>query len=144
LFIDSFGAAGKTVDLLVENSLFSNNSAASPTASIISRQTSLTNATIQGNTFTNSDGAGVNFDMVSSGASAFARLNLGGDGADRNTASAGTGEFRLHELLGSDFDLFEQADTVNDLRNTGTVVTDPNDAAFDDDPVAPPLPTVPN
>jgi hypothetical protein len=144
LFIDSFGAAGKTVKLLLEDSALNNNSAASPTAVIIARQTSLMEATIQGNTFTNADGAGVNFDMTSSGAAAFARLNLGGDGTDRNTAAAGTGEFRLHELLGSDFDVFERDDTFNDLRNTGTVVTDPNDAAFDDLPTAPTLPTVPN
>jgi hypothetical protein len=144
LFIDAFGATGKTIDLLVEDSAFLNNSATSPTADITSRDTSLMNATVQGNTFTNSNGAGVNFNITSSGASAFMRLNLGGDGADRNTAAGGTGEFRLHELLGSDFDVFMRDDTFNDLRNTGTVVTDPNDAAFDDLPVAPPLPTVPN
>jgi hypothetical protein len=143
LFIDSFGAAGKTVDILVEDSLFSNSDATSPTAAIISRETSLMNATVQGNTFTNSDAAGVNFDIRSSGAAAFVRLNLGGDGADRNMASAGLQEYRLHELLGSDFDVFLRDDTFNDLRNSGTVVTDPNDAAFDDLPIAPPLPTVP-
>jgi hypothetical protein len=143
LFIDSFGAAGKTVDLLVTGSLFNNDSAGSPTASITSRQTSLMNATIQNNTFTNANPAGVNFDITSSGAAAFMRLNLGGSGTEVNLAASGTGEFRLHELLGSDFDVFERDDTFNDLRNTGTVVTDPNDAAFDDLPVAPPLPTVP-
>jgi hypothetical protein len=144
LFIDSFGAAGKTVQLLVQDSLFDNNSAGSPTAVIIARETSLMEATIQGNTFTNANGAGVNFDITSTGAAAFMRLNLGGTGGDRNTASAGTGEFRLHELLGSDFDVFERDDTFNDLRNTGTVVTDPNDAAFDPLLTAPTLPTVPN
>lgn len=143
LFIDSAGGSGKTVNLLVEDSTFLNNSAASATADITARQTSLMNATIQGNTFTNSNAAGDNYNMTSNGAAAFMRLNLGGDGADRNTAAGGTGTYQLHELVASDFDVFEKDDTFNDLRNTGTVVTDPNDAAFDDLPVAPPLPVVP-
>ncbi len=143
LFIDSAGASGKTFNLLVEDSTFSNNSAASPTADITARQTSLMNNTIQGNTFTNSNGAGGNVAITSNGAAAFMNLNLGGDGADRNTASGGTGEYVLSELVGSDFNVFERDDTFANLRNTGTVVPLPNAGAFDDLPVAPPLPTVP-
>ncbi len=143
LFIDSAGASGKTFNLLVEDSTFTNNSAGSASADITARQTSLMNATIQGNTFTNANAAGLNYNMTSNGAAAFMRLNLGGDGTDRNTAAAGLGEYHLHELAGSDFDVFLKDDTFNDLRNTGHVVPDPNAAAFDDLPTAPPLPAVP-
>jgi len=143
IFIDSAGASGKTFTMLIADNTFLNNSATSATADITARQTSLMNATIQGNTFTNSNGAGDNVNITSNGAAAFMRLNLGGAGADRNTAAGGTGTYQLHELAGSDFDVFEKADTFNNLRNTGTVVTDPNDAAFDDLLTAPPLPIVP-
>jgi hypothetical protein len=143
LFIDSAGGSGKTFNLLVEDSTFSNNSATSPTADITARQTSLMNNTIQGNTFTNSNAGGVNVNITSNGAAAIMNLNLGGTGADRNTAAGGTGTYDLHELAGSDFNVFERDDTFNDLRNTGTVVTDPNDAAFDNLLIAPTLPTVP-
>ena len=142
LLIDSAGASGKTFNLLVEDSSFANNSAGNAATSITAEQTSLMNATIQGNTFLNS-GAGQNFDIVSDGAAAFMRLNLGGTGADANIAAAGTGNFDLHELNGSDFKVFEKTDTFGNLRNTGTVVPDPSAAAFDDLLVAPPLPTVP-
>lgn len=143
LLIDSAGASGKTFTMLIADSSFANNSATNASADITARQTSLMNATVQGNTFTNSSGAGDNFNITSNGAAAFMRLNLGGTGADRNTAAGGTGTYQLHELAASDFDVFEKTDTFNDLRNTGTVVTDPNDAAFDDLLVAPPLPVVP-
>ncbi|MCC7475806.1 MAG: hypothetical protein IT425_10445 [Pirellulales bacterium] len=143
LLIDSAGASGKTFNLSVQDSTFSNNSAGNAAASITAEQTSLMNATIQGNTFLNSNGAGQNFDIVSDGASAFMRLSLGGTGADANLASGGTGNFDLHELNSSDFDVFEKTDTFGNLKNTGTIVTDPGDAAFDDLPTAPTLPTVP-
>jgi hypothetical protein len=143
LFIDSFGGTGKTIDMNIQDSMFANNSATSVTTDIRARDTTLMNATIQGNQFTNSAGGGVNFDMSSSGASAFVRLNLGGAGADSNDAVAGVGEFRLHELLGSDFDVFEAADTFAGLRNADPVIPDPNPVAFDDMATPPPLPTVP-
>jgi hypothetical protein len=143
LFISSSGANGKTFNLLVEDSLFTNNSATASTADITAASTSLMNNTIQGNTFTNANVGGVNVNITSNGATAVMNLNLGGDTTDRNTASGGTGEFRVHELVGSDFNVFERDDTFNDLRNTGTVVTDPNDAAFDDLATPPTLPTVP-
>jgi hypothetical protein len=143
LFIDSFGGTGKTIDMNIQDSTFSNNTATSATADIRARDTTLMNATIQGNTFTNSAGGGVNFDMSSSGASAFVRLNLGGAGVDQNNATGGVEEFRLHELLGSDFDVFEAADTFAGLRNADPVIPDPNAAAFDNLAAPPPLPTVP-
>jgi hypothetical protein len=140
LLIDSAGASGKTVNLLVENSTFLNNSAASATADITAEQTSLMNATIQGNTFMNSN-AGDNFNITSNGGAAFMQLNLGGTGADRNTAAGGTATYQLHEDAGSDFDVFEMADTFGNLRNTGTV--NGNGGTYDNLLVAPPLPVVP-
>jgi hypothetical protein len=142
LFIDSFDATGKTIDLNVQDSTFSNNSAASPTADITARGTTLLNATVQGNTFTNLDAAGLNFDMTSDGASAFVVLNLGGTGVDQNVAAAGLQQYRLEELNGSDFDVFMLAPTLAGTRNVGTVNDEPN-GALQDAPTAPPTPTVP-
>ena len=147
LLIDSAGASGKTFNLLVQDSAFANNSLGFATVDITARQTSLMNATVQGNTFTNSNAGGQNYDMTSDGAAAFMRLNLGGAGADRNTAAGGQGEYDLHVLNGSDFDVFDKTNLFNNTLNTGTVVPDLNAAAFGDLgnlPVnAPTLPMVP-
>ena len=143
LLIDSAGSSAKTVNLLVQNSAFSNSSAASPTVAITAEQTSLMNNTVQGNTFANSNAGGVNYSTTTNGAAASMILDLGGSGTDRNTASGGLVEYDLHSLGGSTFTLFDKTNTLNNTRNVGTVVPDPNAAAFGDTAVAPPLPTVP-
>jgi hypothetical protein len=126
--------------MLVEDSSFSNTSATAA-GNFLANGNVLWNATIQGNTFDNA-GAGEDFEMESVAAQSRVRLNLGGDAsADFNTA-AGSGDFVLTETAG-DFDVFERDDTFNNLRNNGNVVPLPNAAAFDDSPVAPPLPPVP-
>jgi hypothetical protein len=140
LSISTTGGTSKTVTMLVEDSSFSNTSATAA-ADFVANGNALWNATIQGNTFDNA-GAGEDFEMESVAAQSRIRLNLGGDAAaDFNTA-AGSGDFVLTETAG-DFDVFERDDTFNNLRNNGNVVPLPNAAAFDDSPVAPPLPPVP-
>ncbi len=140
LSITTSGATFKTIDLLVQDSVFSNNSL-STAANFLSSGNTLYNATIQGNSFDDANAGGSDFMMASNGAQARIRLNLGGDvAADFNTP-AGVGQFELFENGGSDFDLFRRDDTFNNLRNNGTV--DGNGGTYDDSPVAPPLPPVP-
>ncbi len=148
LAITTSGGTAKTIDLLVEEGLFSNSSAASPAANFLSSGNTLMNATIRQNTFDNADAAGSDFTMTATGAQARIRLNLGDDDPARFNNAAGNGEYNLIEDAGADFDVFELTDTFGGMRNIGTVVPQspagvPNAAAFDDSPVAPPLPTVP-
>jgi hypothetical protein len=148
LSITSSGGSAKTIDLLVEEGLFSNSSPTNPAANFVSSGNTLLNATIRDNTFDNADAAGSDFTMTASGAQARIRLNLGDDDPARFNNAAGNGEFNLIEDAGADFDVFDRADTFAGLRNTGTVVPQspagiPNAAAFDDSPVAPPLPIAP-
>ena len=150
LSITTAGGTAKTVDLLVEDSMFSNGSAASPAANFLSGGNTLMNATIEGNTFANADAAGSDFTMTANGAQARIRLKLGdADPAGFNTAG-GNGEFNLIEDGAADFDVFEKDATfppMNDRNNGAVVPQSPagvvNAAAFDDSPVAPPLPVVP-
>jgi hypothetical protein len=140
LLINSNTSGAANSKLLVEDSFFTSTSA-TPTADIRSQGGTSMDATIQGNTFTNL-GAGVAYDMRSNGASAHILLNLGGTGADQNSAGGKT--FELHELGGSDFDIFERdATIITDSRNIGAVNTDPSDAEFDNSTTAPLLPTPP-
>jgi hypothetical protein len=143
LSITTAGATGKTIDILVEESNFSNSSAAGPAANFTSSGNTLMNATIRDNMFDNADAAGSDFTMTANGAQGRIRLNLGDDDPALFNTAAGNGEFNLLEAGGADFDVFEKDDTFNNLRNNGTVVPIPNAAAFDDAPVAPPLPVVP-
>jgi hypothetical protein len=140
LSITTSGATFKTIDLLVADSAFSNNSL-STTANFQSSGNTLMNATIQGNAFDDANAGGSDFTMASNGAQGRIRLNLGGDAAaDFNTA-AGVGQYELFENGGSDFDVFEMTDTFANLRNNGTV--DGNGGTYDNSAVAPPLPIVP-
>jgi hypothetical protein len=143
LFIDSTGSASKTIDLLIEDSAFFSATNAIAAADIRSRTNTTMNATIIGNMF-DAPGAANDFDMRTDTATGRIRLKLGDeDAADMNTAGGGGGTFIVRELAG-DFDIFEVNETVTlDSRNQGAVNTDPNDAAFDNLPVAPPLPTLP-
>ena len=142
LLINSSGATGKTVNLLVQDSSFANNSAGSATADITAQQTTIMNQTVQGNTFTNS-GAGTNYSTTATGAAAVMNLNLGVRSADRNTAAGGLAEYDLHNLSGATFNVFDKTDTFANTQNTGTVVPDPNAAAFGNLATPPTLPTVP-
>jgi hypothetical protein len=138
LAISTSGAAFKTVNLLVADSTFTNDSA-SPASNITSGGNAQLNATIQGNTFTNNTGS--DFLMTASGAQGRILLNLGGDtAADFNTAG-GTGNFDLTNSAGV-FNVFEKTATFppNNARNTGTVVPT---GAINDSATAPPLPTGP-
>jgi hypothetical protein len=143
LNIDSTGGTAKRVDLLVEDSSFTNTSAVEQAGSFEMNGNILFNATIQGNTFDDSTSGGGDFFMFAEGAQSRIRLNLGGDDPDDFNTAAGTGDFVIEEDVGADFDVFERDDTFAGLRNNGTVVPLPNAAAFDDSPVAPPLPVVP-
>ncbi len=148
LSITTSSASAKTIDLLVEEGNFSNSNAANPAANFLSSGNTLMNATIEANTFSNSNGAGSDFTMTATGALARIRLKLGdADPANFNSA-AGNGDFNLVEDLGADFDVFELTETFLNNRNNDTVAPQSpagvaNPAAFQDSPVAPPLPTVP-
>jgi hypothetical protein len=145
LSITSSGGA-KQIDLLVEESTFDNNSAAATAAEFIANGTTLLNATIRDNVFTNA-GAGDDFVMRAAGTTSDVRLNLGDDSpALFNSA----GEYVLIEDLGgADFQLFDRNDTLAGLRNNGTVSPESpagvaNPGAFTDmGATPPPLPTVP-
>ncbi len=142
LFIDTFDATNKDVKILVEDSMFVSNGV-SAAADIRSRGNTLMNLTVQGNTF-DSINAPNDLDIRSSGAQARMRLNLGGDDPSDFNSATGAGTMIVRELAGSDFRIFEVTETiVNDTRNFDPVDSDPNDAAFGNLPVPPPLPTVP-
>ena len=145
LSITTSGASAKTITLLIEEGVFGNNSATNAAASFLSGGNTLMNATIRGNTFDNGNAAATtsDFTMAATGAQARIRLNLGDDDPSLFNTAAGAQEFNLVEAAGADFDVFEKTDTFAGLRNNGTVVPDPNAAAFDDSAVAPPLPVVP-
>lgn len=141
LSITTAGATFKTIDLLVEDSVFSNSSA-DPGVEFLSAGNTLMNATIRSNVFDNA-GAGTDFAIDANGAQARIRMNLGGDvAADFNTA-AGSGDYQVTVAGGATFDVFDRDDTFNDLRNNGDVVPNPNAGAFNNTAVAPPLPVVP-
>jgi hypothetical protein len=143
LAITAGSAAANSTRFLVSNSNFTNNSAASSTATITSQGATAMDITVQGNQFTNNNAGGSPFDMATNSAGSSILLNLGGTGAQKNSANAGAGAFTLHEFAG-DFNIFEKnATVVTDTKNNGAVNTDPNDAAFDDSVTAPTLPAVP-
>lgn len=149
LSITSSGTTAKTVQLFIDGTsiqnTFSNDSGVvgRATANFLSGGNTLYQATIQGNNFANTDAGGSDFDMTAMGASARMRLNLGGDEAEEKNTAGGVGDFNLIEVPGADFDVFELDDTFNNLRNNGTVVPDPNAAAFEPLPTPPPIPPVP-
>ena len=136
-------ARGETFNLLVEDSAFSNNSAASPTADITGPPDFTHEQYDSGQRVHELQRRWWKRRYHLEWCAAFMNLNLGGNGADRNTASGGTSEYVLSELVGCRLNVFERDDTFANLRNTGTVVPLPNPAAFDDLPIAPTLPTVP-
>jgi hypothetical protein len=139
LFIDTTGSP--TVRMLVQDSVFSNSSAQSA-AEILGGNTSVSNVTVQGNTFTNT-GAGDEFTATSSDNAQY-NLNLGGTGADKNTAT-GAGDFVLTENGASAFGVLDKTNTYNNTRNNGNVTPNPNAAIGDlgTDPSAVPLPNFP-
>ena len=143
LSITAASAAANTERFLITGSNFTNNSLGSSTANIVSQGATAMDITVQSNQFTNNNAGGSPFDMATNGAASSILLNLGGTGAQKNSANGGAGAFTLHEFAG-DFNIFEKnATVVTDTKNNGAVNTDPNDAAFDDSATAPTIPTVP-
>jgi len=142
LMIEASGATAKTFNLLVEGSTFHNNSGTDATAEISALQSTTMNATVRANTFQNL-GAANNYVTTSDGAAVVMNLSLGGTSTDKNVATGGLAEYRLNELNGSDFNVFDKTNTFNNTRNTGTVNPQPNAAAFDDLATPPTLPTIP-
>jgi hypothetical protein len=119
----------KTINFLMQDNTFQNTSAQT-TVDIESESGTLLNATILDNTFTNSGGGEGFFIEAENGGDVV--LNLGGNTSD---------VYRLREEAGSNFTVFERTATIiNETRNTGPVITDPNDAAFTEAPTAPPTP----
>ncbi len=140
LSITTSGATFKTIDLLVQDSQFNNNSA-SPAGNFLSSGNTLLNATVQGNVFDDANVGGSDFTMEANGAQARILLNLGGDvAADFNTA-AGQGDYELFQNGGSTFNLFERDNTFANTRNNGTVNT--NGGTYGNSATTPPLPPVP-
>jgi hypothetical protein len=102
------------------------------------------NATIFDNDFTNSNAAvtGEEF-LIEASDGGDIVMNLSGNSANSGGAPDGDGVFRLVEVqaVGSVFSIFERdATIITETRNTGTVITVPDDAAFDSAPTAPPTP----
>lgn len=139
LFVST--TVGANNKLLVQDSHFTNNSGTTATAVLNGSGTSTSFTTVQGNTFTN-NGAGDNYAMTSSD-TATIDLNLGGTGADMNTATGGNVQYLLTETVGSTFQVFDTTNTFNNTRNNGTVNPQPNAGAFTNLGTAPALPTVP-
>jgi hypothetical protein len=119
----------KTINFLMQDNTFQNTSN-QVTVDIESESGTLLNATILDNTFTNS-GAGEGF-FIEADNGGDVVLNLGGNTSD---------VYRLREEAGSNFTIFERTATIiNETRNTGDVIEDPNEAAFGEAAAAPPTP----
>lgn len=133
LEFNTSGGSGKTVNLLVDDSTFTNNST-DAAASFTANGAGTVNATITDNTFTNNDAAtGRALAMTSVNPASTIRLNLNNNNAVNVNASA---EYLLTETAG-DFRIQDLA-TV-DARNNGDIEFVPNQAAFTNDPG--PIPT---
>ncbi len=124
-------AAINTVNFQLADNVFTNTSAASPTAGIDAGGGTTLNSTIDSNAF-NNNGGGPQFTMDSNGANTTIRLSL-----LQNTANGATGTYTLEENAG-DFRVFDLIDTFGDLNNQGNV-TSSNEFNFSDDPG--PIPT---
>jgi hypothetical protein len=134
-------ATSKTINLLLDDNTFENASAnaTNDTVNILAEDGTTLNATIFDNMFANTVAAGDEFDITANTATANIQLNLSGNSANSG-GGTGNGEFDLHVLGGATFDIFEKDDTINNVRNDGTVVPDPNAAAFGDATSPPPTP----
>ncbi|MBA4106158.1 MAG: hypothetical protein C0485_10390 [Pirellula sp.] len=133
IFLTTSGAGSKTVNLLVQGSNVSNNSATAPAANFQAGSSTTLNATVLNNQFTNTNVApGRPFEMAANNG-AIVRLNLNG-----NTGNATSGAaFFLEENSGA-FSVVDIADVATD--NTGIINFTPNQAAFGDDPGGIPTP----
>jgi hypothetical protein len=148
LLLSSAGTTVKTVNILVQDSTFSNTSAgtATPVVDIRGQDTTIMNTTVQGNTFTTVP-TGLNYSTTADGAGVVMNLNLGGTAAsgDKNTASGGLQQYFLDVTNGATFGVFDKTNTFNNTRNNGTVNPQPNAGAYQDlgTTTPPTLPTVP-
>jgi hypothetical protein len=138
----SDGATGKTVNMLVDNNNFTNNTpvATNQTVSIQSHDGTLLNATIFDNEITNLDiTTGEEF-FIEAADGGDVVLNLSGNSANSGGGS-GNGNFTLREeqAVGSVFSVFEKnATIVTETRNSGNIVLDPNDPNQFDEALSPP------
>jgi hypothetical protein len=115
-----------TVNFRLADNMFTNNSAASPTADIDAGGGTTLNSTILDNDF-NNNGGGPQFTMDSN-ATSLIRLSL-----LQNRANNAAGTYQLEENASGDFRLFDLADTFADLNNDGNV-TSSNELNFTNDP----------
>jgi hypothetical protein len=129
LFVSDGGA--KTVNLLVEDSTFTNSSAANETALFQAGANSIVNATVLENTFTNNDASATAqpFEMATTAAGATINLRLKDNLADAD----GNDDYFLTETVGSSFTI-EDVATVDTTDNTGTFIFTPGKASFSDNP----------
>ncbi len=127
-------AAINTVNFQLADNVFTNASAASPTADIDAGGGTTLNSTILDNDF-NNNGGGPQFTMDNNGANSTVRLQL-----LQNSANGATGTYTLENNAGipANFRVFDLIDTFGDLNNMGNV-TSSNELNFSDDPG--PIPT---
>ncbi|MEQ8839066.1 MAG: hypothetical protein RID07_19830, partial [Lacipirellulaceae bacterium] len=120
------GGTAKTINLLVEDNVFSNDDPTAFTSDIRAEGTGDVNVTVLDNTFVNLNAAtGVPVRIQVDDAAADLKLNLGGDGTagSSNTAAPGNAANNGYELnqVNGNFSVANLADV--DTNNTGTVVT---------------------
>ena len=111
LSLNVAGAGIKTVTTLVSGNTFINDSA-NVTAEFIDNGAARMNTTVTSNVLVN-NGAGPQFEVTSTDAAAWIRLNLTG-----NSSNGGAGDFDLTNTAGS-FSVYDLADVGT--NNTGTV-----------------------
>jgi hypothetical protein len=138
----SEGASAKTVNMLVDNNNFTNNTpvATNQTVSIQSHDGTLLNATIFDNEITNLDATTGEEFFIEAADGGDVVLNLAGNSANSGGGSD-NGNFTLREeqAVGSVFSVFEKnATIVTETRNSGNIVLDPNDPNQFDEALSPP------
>jgi len=131
LLLTTSGGSGKTVNVLVDDGQFMNNSAAVSAANVQANGTGTINATVTFNTFTNNNAAGTALVMNTNSPVALIRLNL-----DQNSSVVANGAATdtILDVTAGDFRVLDLADV--DTRNVGDESIDP---AIVDDPG--PIPT---
>jgi hypothetical protein len=134
----SVNGTSADIEFALDNSVFTNNSAASETADILVNGGATLDADIVNNTFTNA-GAADDFVMTSDGSTTRINLNL-----DNNSTS---GTYRLittnQGTPGVDFNFGVVDRDTAAARNTGTVIFNPVITDFEDIPGPVEPPTVP-
>ena len=122
----------RSIDFLLSDNTFSNNSNTNFTVRVYNNASSLLNATVRDNNFLN-NGVESEFAMSNNGSNAAIRLLL-----EDNIAGNGLGTYELVEAFGQ-FTLEESGPTLGGSRNQGTV-TNPGGGITNDEGDIP-LPT---